>query len=276
MTGVSRIVPLTFGWEDLPETISVHGGDPTRRYREPVPGVALRTSDGWLLLDTGFNVPLARDPFLNRRFHGRNHDIRCELLPDPRDSLEVAFQTAGINPDDIGTVALSHLHNDHAGGLRWFAERCPVHAQRRELAYGLSTGPDGPQEHGFFPIDYDDPRIDWRLADGDTTIAGGVRALATPGHTPGHQSFVIRLDSAATREYGAPGFVLAFDAADLQRNLDEEIAPGGLINHTPEEAVESIRRLKSIAARHGYPVIPGHDPHAWPAFTARTQIPGPP
>ena len=91
---VNRIVPLTFGWEDLPETISLRGGDPSVRYREPVPGVALQTDAGWLLLDTGFNVPIASDPFLHRRFHGRNNDIRCELLPGDGDSLEIAFATA--------------------------------------------------------------------------------------------------------------------------------------------------------------------------------------
>ncbi|MCW2916569.1 MAG: aiiA 2, partial [Actinomycetia bacterium] len=38
-SGVRRVVPLTFGWENLPETVSIHGGDPTRHLREPVPGV---------------------------------------------------------------------------------------------------------------------------------------------------------------------------------------------------------------------------------------------
>src|SRR3954470_10482898 len=56
--GVRRVVPLTFGWENLPETVSIHGGDPTRRLREPVPGVLLELDGGWMLLDTGFNIPL--------------------------------------------------------------------------------------------------------------------------------------------------------------------------------------------------------------------------
>jgi N-acyl homoserine lactone hydrolase len=274
---VQRIIPLTYGWEDLPETISIYGGDPTRRYREPVPGVLLLVEDGWLLLDTGFNVPLARDPFLHRRFHGSNNDIRCELLDDPRDSLEVAFALVGVDPNDVQKVALSHLHNGHSGGLRWFAERCPVHIQRRELEYGLSVGGpgDGPENHGFFRVDYDDPSIDWQLADDDAVIAPGIQAVWTPGHTPGHQSFVITLDTRAAEDYGVPGFVLAFDAADLQRNIDEELSPGGLLNHTPADGIESIRRLKAIAADRGYQLVPGHDPHAWPAFTDQLGVAGP-
>ncbi len=275
--GVRRILPLTFGWEELPETISIHGGDPTVRLREPVPGVLLEVDGGWMLLDTGFNVPMVRDRLLYQRFHGRNHDIHAELLHDDRDSLEVAFELVGVDPADVVVVALSHLHNDHAGGLRYFAERVPVHLQRRELDYGLGDNHhgSGPEHHGIFRIDFDDPVIDWRLADGELELAPGIAVVPTYGHTPGHQSFVVTLSDAAAETYGVPGFVLAFDAADLQRNIDDEIAVGGFIDCPPEQTVEAIRRLKAIAAEKGFRVVPGHDPVVWPAFTSELGVPGP-
>ena len=71
------------------------------------------------------------------------------------------------------------------------------------------------------------------------------------------------------------GFVFAFDAADLQENLDDESAPGYFVDDDEAGAIESIRRLKAIAAEKGYRVIPGHDPHVWPAFTAEMGVPGP-
>jgi N-acyl homoserine lactone hydrolase len=276
-TGVRRVLPLTFGWEDLPETVSIHGGDPTRRLREPVPGVLLELDGGWMLLDTGFNTPLVRDPLLYRRFHGRNHNIHAELLPDDRDSLEAAFELVGVDPGDVVVVALSHLHNDHAGGLRWFAGQAPVHLQRRELDYGLTGGRpgDGPEQHGIFRVDFDDPAIDWRLADGEAELAPGVLAVPTYGHTPGHQSFVVALEEHAAEEYGVPGFVFAFDAADLQRNIDEELAVGGFIDCPPEQTVEAIRRLKGIARKRDYRLVPGHDPEVWPAFTRELGVAGP-
>ena len=113
------------------------------------------------------------------------------------------------------------------------------------------------------------------LADDDVELAPGVTAVMTPGHTPGHQSFVIDLDAKAQETYGAQGFVLAFDAADLQRNIDDEISPGGMIGDAPEQGIESIRRLKSISAEKGYQLVPGHDPVAWPAFTAQLGVAGP-
>ena len=164
--------------------------------------------------------------------------------------------------DDIAAVALSHLHHDHAGGVRHFAGRVPVHAQRAELEYGLSGHPE-PERHAMFRVDFDDPNIDWRLADGDCTIASGVTAILTAGHTPGHQSFVIDLDDSV----GGGGLVLAFDAADLTENIDYELSVGGRVEAGPEESIEAIRRLKSIAAARGYQLVPGHDPVAWPALT---------
>lgn len=258
--GVRRVVPLTLGWEDLPKSVSVHGAPPEMRLVEPVPGVLLLCDGGWLLLDTGFNPALIRDPALKRRFHG--DPLFQPILPGPGEPLEEALEQAGISIDEVAAVAVSHLHNDHAGGLRHFAGRVPVHAQQAELDYGLSDHP-GPEEHAMFRVDYDDPRIDWRLAQGDEDIAPGVRAVLTAGHTPGHQSFVVELDQSV----GGGGLVLAFDAADLTENIEHELAVGGRVDATPEETVEVIRRLKAIAGEKGYPLIPGHDPDVWPRFT---------
>ena len=70
--------------------------------------------------------------------------------------------------------------------------------------------------------------------------------------------------------------MFAFDAADLQENLDDELAVGTMVDADPAESIESIRRLKAIAAERGYRVIPGHDPDAWPALTDQLGVPGPP
>ena len=132
---------------------------------------------------------------------------------------------------DIHAVAVSHLHYDHAGGLKHFAGRVPVHIQRAEYDYGMSS-PPGPERNGIFRVDFDDPRIDWRPAQGDAEIAPGVTAVLTAGHTPGHQSFVVEMDPSA----GGGGFVFAFDAADLTENIDREVAVGGRIGASRSRA----------------------------------------
>ena len=263
-SGVRRIVLLTLGWEDLPKSVSVYGSSPEERLREPVPGVLLQTDGGWVLLDTGFNTALIRDPALRRRYFPSME--YQPLLPGPGEPIEESLADMGIDVDDIHLVALSHLHNDHVGGLKLFAGKVPVHAQRRELEYGLSNHPE-PERNDIFRVDFDDPGIDWRLADGHAEIAPGISAVPTYGHTPGHQSFVVDLDPSVTGGEGANGYVFAFDAADLTENIEGELAIGGFIGVEPEDTVEPIRRLKRIAAEKGYPLIPGHDPHVWPEMT---------
>lgn len=270
MAGVRRIILLTLGWARLPRSVSIHGDTSGEVLVEPVPGVLLECDGGWVLLDTGYNPALLRDPALRRRFHDPAHGVEA-ILPGPGEPLEEALDGAGVALDDIRAVAVSHLHADHAGGLRHFAGTAPVHAQRAEVAYGLGAFPEA-ERHGIFRVDFDDPRIDWRLADGDNEIAPGVSAVLTAGHTPGHQSFVVDLDPSA----GDGGFVFAFDAADLTVNIDQELAVGGFIDCQPEVTVDAIRRLKAVAAERGYPLVPGHDPDAWPALTEELAARWPP
>jgi glyoxylase-like metal-dependent hydrolase (beta-lactamase superfamily II) len=255
---VRRLIPLIVGWERLPKAYSIHGDRSGARLVEPVPVVALETDEGWALMDTGLNTALMRDRFLCERMHGRNHEIVPLLPPGSGEPLQNALAIHGVALADITRIYLSHLHNDHAGGLRLFDRSVPVWVQRRELEYGLSDHPF-PERHGMFRIDFDDPDIDWRLLDGDAELAPGISAILTPGHTPGHQSFVIDLP-------GGHGYVLAFDAADLRENIDRELAVGGFVHCRAEDTIAPIRRLKRIAAERGYEIVPGHDPDVWPAL----------
>jgi N-acyl homoserine lactone hydrolase len=259
--GVRKIILLTLGWEELPKSVSVHGADPALRLREPVPGILLQTDGGWLLLDTGFNTALVRDPWLYKRYFP-SVEYR-PVLPGPGEPIEEGLAAVGVDLDDIHAVGISHLHHDHSGGLKLFAGRVPVHAQRRELEYGMRND-DGPEQHAFARVDYDDPRIDWQLHDGAAEIAPGVSVVPTYGHTPGHQSFVVQLDESVG---GGGGFVFAFDAADLTENIEQELPIGGVVDIDPQETVEPIRRLKRLATERGFTLVPGHDPHVWPALT---------
>jgi N-acyl homoserine lactone hydrolase len=259
-TGIRRIIPLTLGWEAVPKSVSIHGASTEEIVREPVPGILLEADGGWLLLDTGFNAALIRDPAMCRRFYAGVGYL--PELPGPGEPLEETLDKVGVDLDEIYAVGVSHLHHDHAGGIKHFAGRVPVHLQRRELEWGLSDR-DDLEACGLARVDYDDRRIDWRLADGDVEIAPGVTAVATSGHTPGHQSFVVDLDESV----GGGGFVFAFDAADLTENIEHELAIGVHVDVPAEATVEPIRRLKRLAAQRGYRLVPGHDPHAWPALT---------
>jgi glyoxylase-like metal-dependent hydrolase (beta-lactamase superfamily II) len=240
------VIPLIVGWERLPKSYSVHGDRSGTLLIEPVSAVLLDTEDGWVLIDTGMNTALIHDRPLFERLHGRNHGI-VPILPDTDgEPLEHALAAHGVALEDIGRIFLSHLHNDHAGGLRLFDRSVPVWVQRREHEYGLGDHPF-PERHGMFRIDCE--------------LAPGVTAVSTPGHTPGHQSFVVDLPDGT-------GFVLAFDAADLTENIEREAAVGGFVHCEAADTIAAIRRLKQIAAETGYRLIPGHDPDVWPTLLA--------
>ena len=259
-TGVRRVVLLTLGWERILKKYSVHGDMSGETLTEPVPGVLLECDGGWVLLDTGFNPALIRDAPLRRRFHNPDSGVEAILAGDG-DPLEAALDESAVPVDAIHAVAISHLHNDHVGGARHFAGRAPLHLQRAELSYGMSS-PDA-EANGMYRIDFDDPRMDWRLADGDAEIAPGVTAILTAGHTPGHQSFIVEYDESV----GPGGFVFAFDAADLTENIEAELPVGSFIDCGAADTVEQIRRLKAIARERNLTLVPGHDPVAWPALT---------
>src|SRR6202000_1791375 len=87
--------------------------------REPVCAVLLLVDGGWLLLDTRFNTALIRDPWLKRRYHG--DPLVQPVLPGPGEPLDEALAMVGVDLADVHAVAVSHLHLDHAGGLKLFA-----------------------------------------------------------------------------------------------------------------------------------------------------------
>ncbi len=82
------------------------------------------------------------------------------------------------------------------------------------------------------------------------------------GHTAGHMSLWVELP------HGRP-VILCGDAADLQENLTDEIAPGLCWQDDEALAIESIRKLKALAAAEEADLWPNHDFAAfrsWPAF----------
>lgn len=91
---------------------------------------------------------------------------------------------------------------------------------------------------------------------GEYDLAPGVRAVSSPGHTAGHMSLWVELPR------GAP-VILCGDAADLEENLRDEIAPGICWQERDDQAVQSIRKLKALAAREKAMLWPNHDLAFW-------------
>ena len=225
-------------------------GAPREPLWMPVIGVLVETRHGLVALDTGFS----------RRFldDGGACDRVYRGGPRPRgigdDPFAAALAGLGRVPAEVALAAVSHLHCDHSGGLAQLVH-AEVAIHRDELAFARSATLDD----AYYAPDYLDPEPRWRELDGDTELADGVVALATPGHTPGHLSFRVDLPESGT-------WLLAFDAADLAENVRDGVPPG--LTARPEDAeraAASIARLRAEQERLDARLVPGHDAAFWRA-----------
>jgi glyoxylase-like metal-dependent hydrolase (beta-lactamase superfamily II) len=247
-----RMFLLQYGAEPSPKWISVRGGGPQVLWM-PVIGVVVHTDAGWVLLETGMSRMFLDDEAV------RTGVYTSEEQPwmDGDDPLAHALEGVGLTPADLALAAVSHLHVDHAGGLRSLAAAgVPVAVQRAELAFARERAT---LADAYFAPDYDDPAIAWRELDGEAELAPGLHAFPTRGHTPGHMSYRVELEQTGT-------WIFAVDAADLTENLISGI-PGGWSADPADgpHLQESLDRLLADAGRLGARLLPGHDTFAWAA-----------
>lgn len=175
--------------EQVEETLR-HHGLPTDRITTPYTCLFVDTGDHRVMIDTGAGNLGALAPSV---FPSVDHSTTMtgQLL----DSLG----TAGLEPGDVNTIIITHAHPDHIGGMLNEQDE-PVFAGARYVI--------GRQEWEFWSSDraletapppfvdiarrnIDPVRDRLTLVEDGDEIVSGMRAIATPGHTPGHLALEI-------------------------------------------------------------------------------------
>jgi glyoxylase-like metal-dependent hydrolase (beta-lactamase superfamily II) len=112
-----------------------------------------------------------------------------------------ALASIGSGPSDVTRLLLTHAHPDHAGGAAYVAEQTGqdfgIHEADAEFArQGVSPPRDqrfflgrllGRGKNGFPPVTVGETFTDGQVI----PFAGGIRVVHTPGHSPGHASYLL-------------------------------------------------------------------------------------
>ena len=122
-------------------------------------------------------------------------------------TLAGEIERLGLKPADIKYVAVSHTHPDHIGNVELFPQAMLM-TQKAEYEWPSPFGPRFKAEHPVTKLE----------GDRDVFGDGSVVILSTPGHTPGHQSLLVKLPKTGA-------LVLSGDAAHFRDNFDNRRVP---------------------------------------------------
>jgi glyoxylase-like metal-dependent hydrolase (beta-lactamase superfamily II) len=192
-----------------------------------------------ILFDSGFH----RDTFL------KEFPMKDYLRPDE------AVKTAGVEPEDVTDIVISHAHWDHMGGIDLFP-KATIWIQKAEYRYYTMDAWQPGGNHGG--IDPDDVKTLVKLntegrvnlVDGDNVeIFPGIRAFTGARHTFSSQYLEV---------LGHPTFVLASDNAYFYLNLSAHLASATFSDSDHAANIAQQSRMIQLAGSQDR-VVPGHD-----------------
>jgi N-acyl homoserine lactone hydrolase len=242
---VVRLFAFTCGW--LTSAVSNFIEGESGEVRVPVPVFLVEHPKGKVLFDSGLH------PDTQGNARARLGDFLAEIFHvEFREGEEVAarLRALEIDPGEISHLVSSHLHFDHAGGYGSIPNARLV-VQAPEWAAGQD--PDVAARNGFAAQDYDLGHARLEVS-GEHDLFGDGRVVCVPtyGHTPGHQSLRVRLDSGDV--------VLTGDACYFRKTLETLRLPRFVYDRGMQvESLQRLRRLRDLGAR----IVFGHDPEQW-------------
>jgi N-acyl homoserine lactone hydrolase len=197
----------------------------------------------WLLQGPSTVIVDTSVPMLGQPSEFIGEDFSRTADQEPRNALSLA----GVDPNDVEFVVLTHLHWDHAGNCDLFPE-ARVLVQEAELRYAIAPG-------RFFRKSFLSPLSGWGtppylvpaldVVHPETQILPGLRVVPAPGHTPGSQAVVV--DTV----HGS--FAIAGDAVCTYENIEADIPPGFHVD--VDRCMTTLDSLRAVADH----VLPSHD-----------------
>ena len=205
-----------------------------------------------ILFDSGFH----RDTFL------KEFPAQGFIQPDE------AVKLAGVKPEEVTDIVISHAHWDHMGGIDLFP-KATVWIQKEEFRYytGDAWQPGG--DHGG--IDPEDAKELVRLnTEGRVRLVGGDNIEIFPGiraYTGARHTFA----SQYIRVEGNRPYVLASDNCYLYRNLAEHKASATFSDADHAANIKNQARMIELAGSVDR-IVPGHDALQFQKFPTEGRV----
>jgi glyoxylase-like metal-dependent hydrolase (beta-lactamase superfamily II) len=230
---------------DFPVNALVAGADPKRKL-----SIAMTV---WLVRGNGRNI-LVDSGFYRPQFF-KNWKIDDFMKPSE------AVALAGVKPEEITDVIITHMHWDHADGMDLFPN-ARVWLQKDEYIYYTGEAWQQPRTHGG--IDPDDVLAAVKLnLSGHLNLVNGDAQEILPGITcyiGGKHTFQSQYVGVNTK---AGTVVLASDNMYLYENLEKHAPIAQTLD--PASNLRAQERMKQLAASSRF-IVPGHDPAVFEKF----------
>ena len=169
----------------------------------------------------------------------------------PKVTLGEQLAQMNVKPEQVKFVGISHFHADHTGQLNTVPNATLLIGEREWAALTAPKPMAGANVAGFTHWISGGGKVEPQAADKDVFGDGTVMILRTPGHTPGHQSLLVRLKDKGP-------VILLGDAAHFHENYENNGVPG--FNYDRAETLASLDRIKQIEKNLHATVIIQHDP----------------
>jgi N-acyl homoserine lactone hydrolase len=194
----------------------------------------VKHAKGWFLWDTGIADAVAAMP------NGlAPADPKAVTWRRPK-TLAAQLERLGLKPDDVKMMAVSHTHPDHTGNVELFPQ-ATLYVQKAEYDW-----PGANNEPRFKPSH----PVELLAGDKDVFGDGSVTILSTPGHTPGHQSLLVKLPKTGA-------VVLSGDAVHFKDNWDNRRVPS--MNANKDQSTASMQKIADTLSKEKAQLWINHD-----------------
>jgi glyoxylase-like metal-dependent hydrolase (beta-lactamase superfamily II) len=173
--------------------------------------------------------------------------------------VEDSIRAAGFAVDDVDIVIDTHLHFDHAGGNTFKAEDGSIQLSFPRARYIVQRGEfewahrrNERIQASYLPHNFDPVATAGRFdfVEGETSIVPGITVRPTPGHTPHHQSVLLKSEDET-----------ACFLADVMPTSAHVPLPWIMgYDVEPLVTLESKRKLVAQARQENWLLIFEHDP----------------